>query len=137
MVLGLTLTPPLSESGQKELARLQGEWIAQRLASQGGDVDFTTIDRQLVARFDGPLYTFTGRPKGYITLLDPGTDPKLMNIRSIERGRQLRTDEAIFKIDGDTLSICLYQGDGRQRPTGFEKPTEPGVVLAVFKRAKR
>ena len=45
------------------------------------------------------------------------------------------TVEAVYKIDGDTLtiSVCLLE---KKRTTNFDKPKEGGTILVTLKRIK-
>jgi hypothetical protein len=42
----------------------------------------------------------------------------------------------IYKVDGDTLSLCWDRGPGAARPKKLESPAGSEVVLYVFKRVK-
>ena len=75
-----------------------------------------------------------------IAALDPSTDPKILDLKTLEDMGQLRKDavlESIYKFDGDTLVIAIYIGEGKKRPDKFESPKDSGVVLVTLKREKR
>ncbi len=127
---------PLSKEAKKELQKLQGEWLLKKVESAGKKVE--NIDEKVVLEIKGNKWIFTGQLKGEIIALDPATDPKCLDIKSVEKGRKGQVDEAIYKIDGDTLTICLYQGKGKQRPTRFEATAEqPDTILVVFRKATK
>jgi len=39
-----------------------------------------------------------------------------------------------YKLDGDTLSLGIHAGGGKNRPTNFDVPKEDGFILLVLKR---
>jgi uncharacterized protein (TIGR03067 family) len=46
--------------------------------------------------------------------------------------------QGIYRIDGDTLTICDNAGDmERSRPTSFDTNANSGRVMVVFKRAEQ
>ena len=47
------------------------------------------------------------------------------------------THLGIFKIDGDTLTICMSDKGASERPTKFESPEGSKVMLLTLKRAKK
>ncbi len=48
-----------------------------------------------------------------------------------------RVLEGIYKLDGDTLTICLYLGDGAKiRPTEFSTEADSMRVLVRLTRIK-
>ncbi len=74
-----------------------------------------------------------------ISAIDPTTDPKCIDLlETLSGNRGERTIEAIFKIDGDTLlfAMCILQ-EGKQRPVGFDKPTDPRIIVWTLKRVKK
>jgi uncharacterized protein (TIGR03067 family) len=129
--------PKLSEAAQKELKKLEGKWKLQKAATAGMEQAFGPGDPDLVMEMkpDGK-WIFTGVDKAVVVALDPAANPKCMDLKSVEKGRDGAVDEAIYKIDGDTLTVCLYQGKGKQRPTTFDPPKERDTILVVFKRVK-
>jgi len=52
-------------------------------------------------------------------------------------GQQMgQTGKGIFKVEGDTITICMTIGDG-ERPTKFESPAGSQNILFTMKRVKR
>jgi len=43
----------------------------------------------------------------------------------------------IYKLDGDTLTICVSDDDGAVRPNKFESPDGTRIMLMTLKRAKK
>ena len=44
--------------------------------------------------------------------------------------------EAIFKLDGDTLTMAAYLGEGKKRPANFDAPKDAGFAVFTLKRVK-
>lgn len=73
--------------------------------------------------------------KGTIAV-DPSKSPRQMDIKWGEDAPG--ADEpvkAIYKLDGDTLTVCYEFGDG-DRPTEFKTKPNTKQCLAVYKRVK-
>jgi uncharacterized protein (TIGR03067 family) len=127
---------PLPDRARKELDRLQGKWVAKEFGRQGKKVDVK--EQELVLEIKGDKWIFVGKEKGQFIAFDPTADPKCVDLKSIEEGRKGQVDEGIYRLDGDTLTICLHQGSGKTRPTKFEtSPDQPDTILAVFERPKQ
>ena len=43
----------------------------------------------------------------------------------------------IYKLDGDTLTICLSDKNSTDRPTKFESPEGTNLMLVTLKRVKK
>jgi uncharacterized protein (TIGR03067 family) len=127
---------PLPEPAKKELEKLQGKWVAKEFGRNGERIDVR--EQKFELEIKGDKWIFTGKEKGVFVALDPTTDPKCMDLKSIEEGRKGQVDEGIYRIEGETLTICLHQGSGKARPTSFEtSPDRPDTILAVFERPKK
>jgi uncharacterized protein (TIGR03067 family) len=110
------------------------------MAGKGMEIVLGPNDIELIGEFTGRkwlLGTAAKRvEKAEIVALDPTTDPKCIDLKSLEKARDGDVYEAIYQMDGDTLIICLYQGKGKQRPTSFENPKDQDTVMVVMKRVK-
>ena len=86
----------------------------------------------------GTKWILTGQNKSAFIVIHPGTDPKSFDLRSVEEAGKGEVHEGIYKFAEDTLTICIYQGKDKQRPTRFEATAEqPNTFLLVLKRVKK
>jgi uncharacterized protein (TIGR03067 family) len=68
--------------------------------------------------------------------VDPSKKPAEMDIKGVEGPNKGKTIKAIYKLDGDTVTICYGLGGG-DRPTKFETKDGTMQFLAVYKREKK
>jgi len=74
------------------------------------------------------IYPDGGELKGTFKI-DATTDPKIIDFTLKNRG----DFEGIYKLDGDTLTVCISEPDVKQRPAEFAKD---GKNVGVLKRVK-
>jgi uncharacterized protein (TIGR03067 family) len=122
--------PTLSTS--KELKQLQGEWVLQGGEKNGTKLELEQGDPKIVLEIRGDKWIFMGQEKGKIIAIDS----RNLDTKSSEEGRVGEVDEGIYKLNGDTLTICYYQGKGKKRPTEFASKDDD-TILVVLKRPKR
>ena len=136
-MLALTIgADPLDEAARKELKALEGEWVVQRIETKDGKQE-PVDDERISLTIKGAKWTFGTVQEGEVVALDPSTNPKLLDFKSVRKGREDTVNEAIYKVDGDTLIICIYQGKDKKRPTRLDKPTEANTVLWTLKKSKK
>jgi uncharacterized protein (TIGR03067 family) len=137
LVLANGAEDSFNEAARKELKALEGNWVVERIEAEGKKLELGDAERAEFA-IKGRKWTFSiTQEKGEIVALDPSCNPKLIDLKNIKMGREAIIREGIYKIDGDTLTIAVYQGEDKKRPTNFDTPTETGTILVVFKHAKR
>ena len=59
-----------------------------------------------------------------------------MDIKGTDGPNKGKTIKTIYKLDGDTLTVCYELGDG-DRPTKFETKADTKQLLANYKREKK
>ena len=59
-----------------------------------------------------------------------------MDIKGTDGPNKGKTIKTIYKIDGDTVTLC-YELGGDGRPTKFESKPESKQFLVVYKREKK
>jgi uncharacterized protein (TIGR03067 family) len=109
---------------------LQGAWaiVSQEVSGIKATEDAVKLRKPLVVKGD----TWT-RPSGeQLTFkIDPAKNPKELDVIQSGTGATWR---GIYKIEGDTLTVCRSQGANLDRPKEFKGGK--GVALMVYKRLK-
>jgi uncharacterized protein (TIGR03067 family) len=129
---------PLNAAALKELKALEGDWVVERIEANGKKHE-PDDGKEWKLTIKGTKWTsaLTGE-KGEVVALDPSCTPRLIDLKSVPpTDRPAFIREGIYKLNGDTLTIALYQGKDKKRPTSFETPSEAGTVVFVLKRVKR
>lgn len=128
------------DAAAADLKAMVGKWKIEKAESGGEDITPLVKD----AKFEilgGGKYTLelTGAEKDSGTFtVDPSKSPKEIDVKPTAGPLKGKTMKAIYKIDGDAMTIC-YQHDlegGKPRPEKFETKGAPTLVLIVYKRAK-
>ena len=124
------------DPSRKDLDKIQGRWDYVSVKRNGKEF---TAD-QLKGRYSeykGDKFTVSQDGKAVQTStfkLDPAKTPGQIDLMNDGPGEQ-PTVKGIYKIEGDTLTICwAIPAAGKDRPTEF-KPAA-GLNLQVFKKAK-
>ena len=141
MILAVSLSAPpeppkFSEAAEKELQKLQGKWKLQKEVSADGEKEF-----EMVLEFKGRKVFFEKQAKFEfeVSALDSTTDPKCLDLTNlVERGPVPKglVLEAIYKLDGDTLTMAGHAGEEKKRPANFDPPKDKGTGMWVLKRVK-
>src|SRR5205809_733043 len=126
----------LNAAARKELKAIEGAWVVQRIETKDGKHE-PADGESISLTIEGTKWTFGTIQSGEIVALDPSANPKLLDFKSVRKGREDTVNEAIYKRDGETLIICIYQGKDKKRPTSLDKPTEGETVLWTLKKSKK
>jgi uncharacterized protein (TIGR03067 family) len=140
LLVGIVLVTAGSggEAEKKDLQLLQGDWVMK-----SSERDGKKMPDELVKTFTRTVKknSYTARweddqgahsVSGVITL-DPTKTPKHVDVVLSDGPSKGKTMLAIYKLDGDTQTICVAV-PGQARPTAFD--SKQGV-LTVWKRAKK
>jgi uncharacterized protein (TIGR03067 family) len=140
-VIGLTVLKREPAKTDREL--LQGTWRAVAVERDGHPVP-----EEIVKRADGIL-TFTGdrvrvrmqqteitpaRDRQGRLYLDPTKEPKALDL--IALGGEVDAFVGIYRLEGDTLTLCGYMepNERTERPTAFATKPGDGRRLITFRR---
>jgi uncharacterized protein (TIGR03067 family) len=116
---------------------LAGTW-AIHAATLGGR-DHLDDFKGMVLKVDGDKYDV-----GFATVKDEGTltlgankEHKTIDLKTKPGGLfKGRTMPGIYKVDGDTLTICVNT-ETQDRPTAYESPERSPIMLLTFVREKK
>jgi len=135
-VSGGAAAPGLKEGKKEEsdVQKLEGDWTIESWVQFG-----QPINAKWTWSFKGEKYTLdqgTNLEEGTIKL-DPKKKPATIDL-AITGGKCAGNDQpGIYKVDGDTLTMCLAWPGTTDRPTAFESPADKQWILITFKRAKK
>jgi uncharacterized protein (TIGR03067 family) len=133
---------PLPEAAQKDLKKLEGKWKAVKATVNGNEEN--DANKEILVEFKGRkiLVTEDGNEKEFfeVATLDPSTTPKLIDLKALQDMGPITKGtvyEAIYKVDGDDMSLAIYFAEGKKRPEKFESEKDSMVVVVTFKREKK
>jgi uncharacterized protein (TIGR03067 family) len=132
------LAPGLARAGDDQQA-LQGTWsdLSERF-------DGAAVPQHLLVgnrtEFKGSEYIHIYRnefAESGTFRVDPNASPKAIDFM-IQKGPHAgQTQPGIYKLEGDTLTVCTAHPDRPIRPTQFATVPGDGLGLTVLKRASR
>jgi uncharacterized protein (TIGR03067 family) len=126
----------VKEEAPKDGEKIVGTWAYVSVEVGGQKVPEEEVkEARMLFTAEGKFTADKGKGKKMAGTykLDPAKKPK--EITTTTDGD--KTHLGIYKLDGDTLTICMPEGEGAERPTEFATREGTKVVLAVLKREKK
>lgn len=140
LLVGLALVvgaPGAKEEPKKEAASIVGEWVGEK-AVRGG--------KETPVPEGGITFTFTTEGKMMVSQGGKASQEAIaykVDLKkkpaeiSMEAPGDKGTIKGIFKIEGDTLTLCIAQGKDGEQPTKFESGEGSKTMLMTLKRKKK
>ena len=137
LTLGMAVAAPALKDRPPKEPPIIGEWLRVGHTEAGAPVPPDQEPHHQVFKADGTWqYSYGGRGgnsagKSFVT--DPRQRPPAIDIymnRATGDGWR-----GIYKVEGETLTLCLVRGD-RDRPKAFESTPDRPTTIWVFKRVK-
>jgi uncharacterized protein (TIGR03067 family) len=131
--------PPADKADvDKELKQFHGVWTFESIEVAGNKAPAEEF-KGVTITFAGDTYTVkkgdeviqVGKQK-----LDPSQSPKAIDVTITEGLNKGATMLGIYKIDGDTLTVC-FDEEGKKRPTEFKSAAGTQTFVNVHKRVKK
>jgi uncharacterized protein (TIGR03067 family) len=117
--------------------KLQGEWEAVSSAWGGKGLPADVVKKTKLL-FKGDEYVLSRNGRDYTVgfRLDPTKTPKEFDAQSAAGGKgKAEVRKGIYKLEGDTLTICAALHAEGDRPKEFK--SSDGVELSVYKQASK
>jgi uncharacterized protein (TIGR03067 family) len=141
LLAGLSLAfapapPPRPDTTKTELKKLQGEWARVRVVIAGREAPTGGSPALIVIKDDRLEYQTGGKPTVWALTVDARKKPKVFDIRGLSDGVTSFVYWGIYRLEGDTLTVCSRMGGPETgRPTDFDA-SRPKFYLEIFKRRK-
>jgi uncharacterized protein (TIGR03067 family) len=137
LTAGLLLAADAPQSGAagQDQDRLQGAWGLVSVEVNGQPL---TMEKLKESRLEvrGESYGFRlGKTVLDLTCrLHPAQQPKGIDLTVASGPNKGQTFLGIYKLEGDTYTICRPVAPGKGRPTAFATTPGSGLMLVVWKR---
>lgn len=131
----LVLSTSAMAAGPEDKDKLDGTWAPAK-AELGGQPFPDEILKVITLVIKGNDYHLTLGPqedKGTLKVM-ADAKPKAMDIVGVEGPNKGKTFPAIYKLEGDTLTICYELGGGKTRPAEFKTAEGTKAFLVEYKR---
>jgi len=134
----LALGAPGLKDPPKRVQSVVGVWVAESFTFAGKPRPPGSRPIRYEFTADGKWYSYRGERKTamertYFT--NPKADPPQIDLNYDPAEQEAPIGRGIFKVEGDTLTLCFVRNNGT-RPTTFESTGEPPALLYVLKRVK-
>jgi uncharacterized protein (TIGR03067 family) len=132
----LAAEPPAKEDAEKkDLDQLQGDWTMVAMEFRGDKAGEEQVkNNKLTIKGDKWTVTIADRETKATFKIDPSKDPKTLDL-TITINDVITRSKGIYKLDGDTFTLCRTTGDV-ERPKEF-KTANTGAGLVVWKRVSK
>jgi uncharacterized protein (TIGR03067 family) len=128
---------PKNERAAKDIEALQGNWTMISLEINGEDVSKEQVQSaKLVVKGDRYAPVFDDRIYSETFTVDPDKSPKAIDFTYTDGPRKGETVKGIYKLEGDTYTMCRAIKAEDERPKTFATGRDSGLALVVWKRSK-
>ena len=136
LVLSVSVAAPKLKDKPPQAPPIYGEWVRVGHTEAGAPVPPDAEPHHQVFTADGVWeYTYGGKGAsgGKSFVVDAQQSPPIIDIHM--NAARLDSYRGIYKVEGDTLTLCLVRGD-RDRPKAFESSPDRPTTIWVFKRVR-
>ena len=123
-----------ARAADKDHDKIQGTWKIDKAQMGGMDMPADMRDNTKIEfKGDKVIVRRSDRDDPAEFKVDSTKSPKTIDVTPKKEGE--KTHAGIYKLDGDTLTICINHDE--TRPTKFESPEGTQTMLLVLKRDKK
>jgi uncharacterized protein (TIGR03067 family) len=139
----LLAAAPAVAAGGTDQEGLQGTWALVSVEVNQQTISIESMKAASPVRaarlvVQGQRYTFHlgEKPLEMVYQLDPDKSPKEIDL-TVGRGpNEGKVFRGIYRLEGDTFTICRHVEPGKDRPTAFGTRPGSGLMLVTWKRAR-
>src|SRR5262249_6407506 len=134
---GLLLAANKDDASKADLEKMQGNWKMSSLTVNGEMVPADDVQK-IHLTVKGNRYSVKrgDQPIELSFKLDAGKKVKEIDLTYETGDNKGKTNKAIYKLEGDTLTMCRHQEAERERPAEFASKAGSMHVITVWKREK-
>ena len=136
--LAVVIGAPAKDAPKKEPPSIVGEWVGET-GVRGGKADNPPPGASITFNNDGKVLMKEGgqdKAEEGSYKVDPKKDPAEIDITPPDGKGQ--TIVGIYKIEGDTLTICFNESEKPEdRPKEFVSPPGSETMVVTCKRSKK
>ena len=136
----LLLGADKKDDAKKDADKLEGTWVVKSAERGGKEVDLDK-DEHLPKSitFKGDKVTVELKNGEHKCTFKVGRDGKLatLDLAPEDEKEKDHSVKALYRLDGDTLTICVKDGKLDERPTELAAKEGSHQTVIVFKREKK
>jgi uncharacterized protein (TIGR03067 family) len=133
--------PATKDPPKKEAPSVVGEWAGEKAVQGGQERPVPPGGVSITFTADGKFLVREGKrekPEEGTYKVDTKANPAQIDIMPPEDKAERGNVRGIFKIEGDTLTLCFAGSkDDGERPTKFESPEGSRTMVMTLKRVKK
>jgi uncharacterized protein (TIGR03067 family) len=135
LALLLPLLPHARANAKNDADLLQGKWVMRSLLVNGRKPpDGMVLAGRLEVKGDRYTVELGGVTETMTLTLDQAKRPKTIDLTLRDGDRAGKTSLGIYKLEGDTFTMCREAEAHGRRPTEFESKAGSGAILVTWKR---
>ena len=125
---------------KKDLDMIQGKWTVQSIKESDGKnpPDDFLKDLEVIVKDDTMKIILVPKSEtldAFKLKLDPAKKPKAIDFTHTEGPDKGKTELGIYKLEGDTLTVCVNDFD-KERPSAFATKEGTKISVIVMKKKK-
>jgi len=139
LVLALTVAAPALKDRPNKATDLTGEWVVESSVANGRPRPTGKEPQRYVFAADGTWTIYRGERKLYgnrAYRTDPAADPPAITLKYEADLQDGSEAQGIYRVNGDTLTLCYTRSGNGRPPTAFESLPGSGFSLIILKRAR-
>jgi uncharacterized protein (TIGR03067 family) len=134
---GLLTAAPGPKEDKDEIKKFEGDWTFVSWEHSGQKLPNEVLEITKWSVKDGKYKFEMGENEEEGTIkIDAGKKPATLDFDITSGNDKGKKQAGIYKIDGDTMTICLARPGDDKRPTEFKSTEEDGNILVTIKKKK-